>query len=232
MNDCKLSGSQEIGGGEYSNVRCSGSVRINGDLKCESMHISGSCHAHGDIDCKNEIKLSGSFSADGQVKAQSLEHSGSASFGSFEGGSISSSGSLDVKNDVKAETIKMSGSVSCHELSADSLEIQGKVIATGQINADKAELILSGFQISRSESIVGSDIVVRCHLAGTLFGLFKPCLKTGTIEGDNIELSCVEADCVRGENIKIGDHCIIKRVEYSKSAVIDPKSQIGETVKI
>ena len=52
------------------------------------------------------------------------------------------------------------------------------------------------------------------------------------IEGDTIELENVKCDSVRGHNIKIGENCRIKMVEYTGSIEIDKKSKVEEFVSI
>ena len=35
MNDIRISGSGNVGGGEYENVKISGSGRVDGDISCK-----------------------------------------------------------------------------------------------------------------------------------------------------------------------------------------------------
>lgn len=232
MNDCKLSGSQEIGGGEYARVSGSGSLKINGSIKCEEMRISGSCKVEGSIDCENEIYCSGSFSADGKIAAKEFGVSGSSSFGGFSGGILKCSGSICVKGDIKAKEVEQSGSLSCKNLEADSLDLSGKIAADGQINSEKVRIKLSCISDSRAESVVGSKIKIYSAIGSRVFGFIRSYFETQTIEGDDIDLDYVVADCVRGKDIRIGKHCRIKRVEASGSLYVDDKAEVGEKVKI
>ena len=58
--DMKVSGSGSIPGGEYENVRISGSGKCHGNIKCISFHASGSAHCAGSVECTEEFHVSGS----------------------------------------------------------------------------------------------------------------------------------------------------------------------------
>ena len=53
-----------------------------------------------------------------------------------------------------------------------------------------------------------------------------------SIEGDNISIDHVKADLVSGLNVKIGDLCIIDRVEYKENIKISEKAIVSEVVKL
>ena len=58
--DMKISGSSAMPGGEYRLVSISGSGKVQGSLRCESLRCSGSARVQGDVDCAGEIRCSGS----------------------------------------------------------------------------------------------------------------------------------------------------------------------------
>jgi hypothetical protein len=47
-----------------------------------------------------------------------------------------------------------------------------------------------------------------------------------SIEGDNINIDHVKADRVSGLNVKIGDLCVIDRVEYKGNIEVSEKAII------
>ena len=57
--DMKISGSSAMPGGEYRTVSISGSGKVQGSLRCESLRCSGSARVQGDVDCAGEIRCSG-----------------------------------------------------------------------------------------------------------------------------------------------------------------------------
>lgn len=248
MNDCTISGSGSIGGGEYASVRCSGSAKINGNIKCESIRASGACHALGDIDCEHEAHFSGSFSCDGSTRAESLSCSGSCRLGSFSGGDISASGACRVNGDIKCKSLRASGSFRCAgSAECDRAELSGAFEINGSLNADESVLTLDRTCNSSVESIVGEKITVKKYGGGSdgseisILGIIK--IKRGglsssgrlastLIEGDEISLVGTKAETVRGNNVFIGAGCDIGTVEYSGTLTTDGDPKIGKSVKI
>ena len=65
--DMKISGSSAMPGGEYRLVSISGSGKVQGSLRCESLRCSGSARVQGDVDCAGEIRCSGSSRVTGAI---------------------------------------------------------------------------------------------------------------------------------------------------------------------
>ena len=76
--DMKISGSSAMPGGEYRTVSISGSGKVQGSLRCESLRCSGSARVQGDVDCAGEIRCSGSSRVTGDIACQELGCSGSS----------------------------------------------------------------------------------------------------------------------------------------------------------
>jgi len=87
-------------------------------------------------------------------------------------------------------------------------------------------------------SIGGSVIRVQWESRGwNLWNLFSRNHKgtvtvRGSIEGDDIFLECVNAPCVSGRAVVIGENCTIDLVQYSESIEISPEARVGRTEKI
>ena len=84
-------------------------------------------------------------------------------------------------------------------------------------------------------SIGGSQVsVTQGSATGLLSSILKSVgkLTTESIEGDEIELSNVEADIVRGGRVTIHSGCKIGRVEYSEYCSIDETSVVESCVKV
>lgn len=231
MGDLKLSGSQTISGGIYDNVSISGSVKIDGNLKCKNLKHSGSLKTIGDIESEEFINTSGTFSCNGQLKTPLLKCSGSVKVNNFDGGKLSSSGSFSANGNINATEINGSGTLNCANLQSDTVDINGRIIADNEINAESFHLHSAFFSTSKANSVVGSNIVIKPSHNSSLLSL-SALMKASLIEGDNITLECVEADLVRGKDVVIGKKCKIKRLEYSGTAQICEKSEIGETIKL
>lgn len=252
LYDMKISGSGTIPGGEYKDVKISGSADIVGDIKCNMVGISGSGNCKGKINSK-EIKVSGSFTCSNSVEVEELiKISGAGTFGNnVKSKEICVSGDGHFYGSVKAETIKVSGGSNIKgNISFNTMKISGGIdiqgdcegnefmgngagSISGLLSADKIELKL--FDTWRIKEIGGEEISVKKEkIKKFLFLTFvfrnKGKLITDSIEGDNINLEYTECKIVRGHNIIIGEGCNIEKIEYTGNLRIDNKSTVGEKI--
>lgn len=217
MNDFKISGSGQMIGGEYGNVRISGSCKITGDIMCESIHASGSTKSDGNIVCKGDMQVSGAF-AGGNVTADGIKISGGSKFGNVKGGNV-----------------KISGAVKASAVEADNACISGSVKIDGLLNAENIYIECDDSEIG---SIGCTELEVNLHgeSGKALFGIIKTkhcrALKTDVIEGDKIGICYTEANTVRGKDVVIGKGCKIGRVEYTGTCSVDADAEVGELAKI
>ncbi len=232
MKDLKFAGSQTIGEGEYAGISSSGSLKIEGNISCTDLSCSGSCKSSGAIDCSGDVKVSGSFHSDGVLKAQTLHCSGSTALGAFDGKDMKISGNFSSQGPVKAGLMDVSGSIAAEAIEADHLKCSGAIAVSGQINADDIDILIPPVTGSRADSIVGGHILIRPSWEKKLFNLTGTRLNTSLIEGDDIEIDCVNAGTVRGARIKIGKKCKIDRLEYSESITVAPGADVAKTVKL
>ena len=77
MENINIAGSGKISGGEYAQVKISGSGRVLGNIRCTDLRSAGSAHVEGDVECAGQIKCAGSFRCDGRVQADELHVIGS-----------------------------------------------------------------------------------------------------------------------------------------------------------
>ena len=239
FGDMKISGSGTSGGGMYNDVSISGSGKINGDLECinfrtsgsskvigalkaETIKISGSAWVEGNVEV-GEMKVSGSSHILGQVKSQSIKISGLTDIeGSLYGEEVSISGALHIGKDCEVECFKAHG----------SFKIQGL------LNAGEVIVNLGG-KCSVKE-IGGEHIEIRIsHLDNFFFKkvidkMFnsKGELTTDLIEGDLIYLENTNAKIVRGNHITIGEGCNIDLIEYSGEINVSSASIVREQKQI
>lgn len=248
--DMKVSGSGSIPGGEYENVRISGSGKCHGNIKCISFHASGSSRCAGNVECTEGFHVSGSGHVEGDVKAGNFHCSGSAHIdGSAEAETeFHASGSCHVgKSCVSHGKLHASGSLSVDgEIEAESVRISGVLHCKGLLNAEEIEMKLGRRNSSRVGAIGGSRIVVEYGLEGGggfyLFGLrFGRVQENGkniilrveeSIEGDEMTLEGVETPLVVGKNIRIGDGCRIGTVRYSGVLEVSETATVEHSEKI
>lgn len=244
MGNINISGSGRIeaDGSLYDDVKISGSGTIDGNFHCKNVTVSGSGRTNGDIFCEGAVKVSGSGKFEGNVEADSVTISGSGHFcKNVKANSVRLSGSGHVNGSLKGGDITVSGSAHIDgEVSADTVKIGGSAHIGGLLNADQIDLSLGNCVISeigcsrldvhRSDNNFNTIKIFGISIFSSGGGTHS--LKCGTIEGDELNLCYTEADVVRGKTVKVGEGCVIKKVEYSDSIEIAPDAKVGEQVKI
>ena len=246
--DYHCSGSGEITGGEYGEIRVSGGAKMTGDVQCDRLHVSGGVKAANDLTC-GEMHVSGSLKVEGRLSEETAKISGGVKAeqgiavsgklslsgslkteGSAELGEASISGGVSAEGKVEARELRVSGGLKCgSDVSAELFEASGRLEIPGLLNAETIEISLS----SRCDvgDIGCTSLTVKKNYAGFSFGSSKPCLKVRSIEGDTIRLENTEAEVVRGKNVTVGKHCKIGRVEYSEALNIVDGGSVSEQIK-
>ena len=172
MENINIAGSGKISGGEYAQVKISGSGRVLGNIRCTDLRSAGSAHVEGDVECAGQIKCAGSFRCDGRVQADELHVSGSCTLGSevrarvfkaagsfFAGGrmcteQLSGAGRFTVDGDIEGDEVKLSGSVKVNGLlNAERLHI--RVGGDCRIEGDSVTL-----QNTEADVVRGREVVI------------------------------------------------------------------------
>ena len=218
LNNVSISGAGVVGSGEYDNVSGSGSVKINGNIKCKSFSCSGSAKALGNIECAGKLKVSGAFKAEGTIKADELSCAGAAK----------------CEKSLEARILKISGAASVGgDCSAEKASFAGVIKINGLLNAEEIEITLDGRNNdSEISSIGGSVVTVESRSNMRLFKRINSYLNTDTIEADKVELEYTKAKVVRTIDAIIGKGCRIETLEYSGNAEISNKASVKNLVKI
>ena len=247
--DMKISGSSTMPGGEYGSVSISGAGKVYGSLKCEELHCSGAAKVQGDVDCAGELHTSGAGKIAGSVRCGSLSASGDFSAQSVQvEGLASVSGSLRTERALTADELSASGSLEAGSVHCRAFRASGSCRVSGDIEAETAALsgaVQIGGLLNAETVEISANPAVRIHAIGggtirvlqkdtaVILGLFRAgsgCARVGSIEGDEIELEDVEAEIVRGRNVRIGEGCRIGCVEYSGTLTAAPGT-VGKSVR-
>lgn len=232
----KISGASTMPGGEYDQVSISGSGKINGNVKCNSMHCSGAAEVQGDLEAQ-ELACSGACKLHGSVNAQNMRISGAVKAeGNLEGETLHVSGNVKLGGSVHCKELRLSGALAAGEnVEAEKVLVSGEIRVPGLLNADAIEINIAGH--SRIGEIGGSEILIRQKETNKgFFGFFtrmsaQPILEVETVEGDRVALQGVHAKVVRGIDVVLGENCRIQRVEYTGSFAGEEGSVV-EAVKI
>ncbi len=256
--DMKISGAGVLSGGEYEEVRISGSAKIEGEVRCKSFSASGAVKGEGGLVCQDDFHTAGSAQFTGAVSAKTAEISGAlkcASLtlekeaklyggaeveGKLSGGEFWVSGDLKTGNGIEAETFRFSGG------GAGPMNIGGKLKCGGLLNAETVEITL-GLQKHSVSAIGGGTVTVKEKAESGPFGSFpsfgafpspwgKPLQGslnvTESIEADRVELENTVCPLVTGRTVKLGKGCKIGTVRYSESLDLDPKAEVEKQEKL
>ena len=255
--DMKISGAGVLSGGEYDDVKISGSAKIEGSVRCRSFSCAGAAKGEGDLRCLEDFRSSGSTHVTGEVSAQNAEVSGSLKCsslaaekevklfggvnveGKLSGGDVRASGGLKVGDGIEAESFRYSAST------AGPISTGGKLQCDGLLNAETVVIIL-GLEKHSITAIGGGSVKVEERPEGGMFGVFgkpgpfsfpwgKPsagCLNVSeSIEADQVEIVNTVCPAVSGRKVKIGRGCKIDLVRYSESIEVDPDAQVDRQEK-
>lgn len=234
----KISGSGSSGGGEFDQIKISGSGKISGETSCNLFKISGSATIEGNIEME-EGSISGSVKFQNNVKAGELKISGSAKcVGSMTVKALKISGSFGSEGSISGEQIEVTGGLKLDgDCNAETFEMYGQCKIGGLLNADRIEISLEGK--SDIKAIGAETVQIKCgHYGGILkdvIGLFtdhNQRMYCESIEGDEIYLENTTCDVVRGGKIVIGKGCQIKLVEYTGSLEVQSDGQIETQTKL
>lgn len=147
----------------------------------------------------------------------------------------------EFKNIINKCRLSAAGPLECERLFSFG-ELSAK-----EINADF--IYIRPFSSSSVDSIAGSEIIISGDFKQNK--LFKSIPKSvnlsyydstlsrqpsimnvKSLEADRISVDHLKADIISGEEVVIGDLCIVERVEYSKSIKISPKAVVNEEVRV
>lgn len=237
-----ISGSSSMPGGEYDKVSISGAGTVKGNLRCTRLHCSGAAEIEGDVCCTEEIRSSGAVRIAGSAQCGQLSASGSfhvetamqvqtraSVSGSVQIGTQLTADEISASGCLQAGSVRCrsySGSGSCRisgDLEAETVSLSGGVEISGLLNAES--VALSPNRLVRIGAIGGGQIRILPERTSGFLGLFRStpdCARIGTIEGDDVELEYVEAEIVRGRNVRIGKGCRIGHVEYGAALTAEP----------
>lgn len=230
LRSIKVSGRAVVAGGQYDEVRGSGSIRFDGALGAQRVHASGSVSGHGSLET-DLLETSGSLVVDGDLRVGDMKSSGSVDVsGDIEvRGLGKTSGALRIGGRLTGKNAAGSGGLRIgSEVALDQLSWSGAVHCPGLVSADAVDLQMAGE--SQIGELAGSSITVRPGV-GWRFGR-PPRLLVGEVSGDDIRLENTVAQVVRGDRVTIGPRCQIERLEYREQLEVSPEATVGDTVRI
>ena len=169
MESVKIAGAGTIQGGEYDEVKISGSGRIVGDVTCNEFKGAGSITIEKSLTAK-EFKCSGAVKIEGKLKVKEGKISGAGKIlGDVEAEELEIHGSLVVEGDINAEEfIGKLGSGSFNNIYGETIMINTKgefiggyfhdVITNVRINEIEATTIC--LKDVKAKRVSGENVVI------------------------------------------------------------------------
>ncbi len=237
LQDIKVSGAGNIGGGKYRDVKISGAGTVNGDIECAIFKTSGTSTVNGNVKLKN-LSVSGSTKIIGTLDAEEIKISGGSEIrGNVATKIIKVSGSSKIGGNLGAEEINISGSIEIKEdCEAERFKTTGSFDIGGLLNSGDIDVIIHGR--CRAREIGGGKINVKVCNDNMFSKMLKHIfiqgerLTSSVIEGDDIYLEATNAKIVRGNNVTIGPDCNIEIVEYRSTISVATDTKVSEQKKI
>ena len=240
-----ISGSGTIAAGEYNDkITVSGSGRLDGNIRCQSLHCSGSVKGNANVVCVEEAKISGSCHIEQSLSAQNISVSGSLKVGGdvIGKGEVKLSGGISCGGSLKCESFDCSGGLDVGgEIAAEEIRISGAIKCGGLMNAEKIDINIDGHSnSSRVGSIGGGEIKIQSKanklkrklLLNKIIGCGGRFSVDEYIEGDVVTLEDVTAPKVVGRIVSIGAGCEVDFVQYSENIEIHSSAKVAKYEKI
>lgn len=232
--DMKISGSSAMPGGDYGAVSISGSGKVTGTLRADSLKCSGSAKVLGNV-FTDDLDCSGSCSLKGDVQARKLHASGSIKVEkNLSGEEIRVSGAMKVEQSIRCKHMELSGGLTVgKDLEAEMVAFNGCAKIDGLLNAEQIELTSSSK--SKIQDIGCSSLKVRKGKGSLLNMMFASkqgfVLETNSIEADQADLEYAQVDVIRCRDLRVGPGCRIRHAEYTGTCQAE-EGTIQELVKI
>ncbi|MGL5085084.1 MAG: hypothetical protein ACRC68_05105, partial [Clostridium sp.] len=215
--------------GEYRDIQIELDAILDGDVDAINIKSSGSTEFTGNVIAK-EARLGGVCKIGGNCTIDNLQVCGESK---VVGNIISDELIIDGKmlcngEKIECNSLKLSGSLTSEgSLKASLIKGKGGLVLD-KIECDNIDLFFS--KKTNLKEIKGVEIKIiggkQKTLIGKLISKSSSLVEINNIIGDNINLENINSKLVVGKNIKIGDNCIIDRLEYSGEVNISSKSKV------
>lgn len=200
------------------NIKSSGSTEFTANVIAKEARLGGVCKIGGN--CNIDIlQVCGESKIEGNVTCDELTVDGKMNFNGklLECNSLKLSGSVTSTGYIKATSIIGKGGLVLDKLECDNIDITfNKKTNLKEIRSNEINIIGT-----KSKGLISKMIS-----KGT------PLVEIEDINGHNITLDNVQANIVTGHNIKIGENCIVKKLQYTGEIKIGSSSKISEKIKL
>ena len=232
-SNMNINGVGTITDGEYNAVTINGMGKLKGNLKANTIDVSGSSSGDGRLLECEELKVNGHMKYEGIVTTKE---------------SLVVNGTMRVTKDLFSSDIKVSGNLKVEgactfdkavitggfnvegNCEGNNFTCNGALNIQGLLSADNVDIYL--YKTANVKEIGGENIrvrtdekIVKLPIVGKFFSNQLVC---ETIEGDSIYLENTIAKKVSGNNIIIGRGCTIDEVNYKDTVEVDLGSNVSK----
>lgn len=231
----EVNGHLSAGAVTADKLEVNGHLSVNGDLNTKNSEIDGAVSVSGNL-CTELLDVDGHLSVKGTLNAGKTSVDGHMSCGaSASTEDFDCDGMASFADGLRAKSVGVDGMLKVTgNIEAESIRADGKISSTAQISADTVKI----FGIVDADEIVGDDISIEFKswsgiaetVLRSIFGSKnnfrndKSC--ANLIEATTINLEGVCAGVVSGENVTIGENCLIDRVDCTGPLFIDESSTV------
>lgn len=232
--DLRVSGATVMPGGDYGRVSISGSGKIQGSLHADRIDCSGAAKVLGDV-VTGCLNVSGAGKIEGSAWATVVDISGATKVqGDLTGEDMKLSGGVKIEGNLHSKQLRMSGAVSMGAgVEAEEVYSDGVLNVAGLLNAETIELHCGHGSVAGD--IGCAQLSVRKTRSSGVLRLFgRPtgyALEVNSIEADAVDLEYTKAEVVRARDVRIGEGCRVRRVEYTGSCQAE-EGAVQELVQI
>lgn len=202
------------------------------------------------MDSNQNLTVHGSKSFREKVTARSIQVFGNARFaGGMEGDRLDVQGSCRVDGlcctqhlrtngharfqTVCAAAIEATGSFMAELVESGAFRLKGKLHLTGKLAAQEIHILQ---QVSASvKSAYASGSLIIHNDRGAILHWLLPGRRTGrygSIKAPTVDINHIEASLVVGQVVRIGAHCKVNQVMYTRSLDITPGAQVREIIQV
>jgi cytoskeletal protein CcmA (bactofilin family) len=220
IGNLKITGNSTTIGGKYNKVSIVGEGKIDGDVDCNQLKCVGTLDLEGHLK-STEIGIVGTCSIGGDIQADAIKITGTVTAGGNANlKQLRCTGMMEIGGNLRSEHIDLKGHlITQGDCEAEVFTVRGIFAIGGLLNVGELDVRL--YQNCQAKEIGAERISIRRpSLLIRLNLFFKPSpsaiLSASIIEGDKIYLEHTKAQIVRGKQVTIGPGCEIELVEYEE----------------
>lgn len=231
MNMFDANGIGSCCGGNYENLNINGIVKFEDDIIAKKMTCSGIAKIKGFVKVV-DLKIDGVLKQFGSLEGENLNVNGRVTTtGSIKIINLCGEGEVKAKDSIVADIVNFNGCISsCGDFTASEFNLRGGVKnIEGLLNSEVIDIRFN--QGGYINEIGGSVVKITKNKNSNFFaGLKSKTLVINSIDGDNVSLEFSNVGTINGQNVVVGDGCLIDKIEYTGTLSVSPNSKVKQVI--